>query len=55
MNHFAPTHILNNFEALIEKFYMNGLDSNYMTINLRRNKEMKCSDGDFKKSAEVEQ
>ena len=34
MNHFSPAHITHNFEALIEKLYMNGLDPKNVIINL---------------------
>ena len=40
MNHFSSAHITHNFEALIEKLYMNGLDPKNVIINLWRNKEI---------------
>ena len=42
VNHCFPAHIVNNFEALIEKLYMNELDPKnviiYKSLKKKRNK-----------------
>ena len=42
VNHFAPAHVIDNFEVSIEKFKMNVLDSKNVIINLWKNKKIIC-------------